>query len=179
MNICFTLYNHLNSSYNEYLFLNGSYVMVFTIWATEHLVKQIYKPEIMYILRHSSRRILTPLIHVMHSSWEAIDLQTVILLFLYALYHMKRVPVCLWQDNINLILQVSTQHISKIRKKASFSVAMFTEDDIYSLGRSIQNIMMGHLTCQQRKSKYLNIRHGICRMLNHKSGTGFLTCPPI
>lgn len=66
---------------------------------------------------------------------------------------MKRVSVCFWQDNINLILQVSTQHISKIRKKASFSVAVFTEDDTYSLGSSIQNIMVGHLTCQQRKEQ--------------------------
>lgn len=75
---------------------------------------------------------------------------------------MKRVSVCLRQDNINLILQVDTQHFLEIGEEASFTVAVFTKNDIYPFGRSIQNIMVGHFTCPGGKSNVLNLRHGMC-----------------
>lgn len=55
----------------------------------------------------------------------------------HALHHPKRVPVCFGQDNVNLVLQVDPQGISEVGEKASLSVAVLTEDDVYSLGSSI------------------------------------------
>lgn len=72
----------------------------------------------------------------------------VILMSLHALHHTQRIPVCLRQDNVNPVLQVGTQHITKVRQEASFRVTVFTEDDADSSGSSIQDIVMGHLTCE-------------------------------
>lgn len=65
MNTYFTLYHNFNSSYNKYL------LVVVTLWflqAADYLAKWIYKPETMYVLRHSSRETLTLLILVTHWS---------------------------------------------------------------------------------------------------------------
>lgn len=91
------------------------------------------------------------------SRWSVASVIMVSLTSLH-LNHTERVPVCLRQDNVNLILKVNTQHFLKLRKEASFSVAVFTKDDIDPFGSSIQNIMVGHFTWEKGKSSNLDIR---------------------
>lgn len=126
------------------MFFSGNYITVFTLQPRNDNVHCKILPE--------DTNFIDPCCAFKLGTNRFVDC---VILFLYALYHMKRVPVCFWQDNINLMLQMSAQHISKVREKASFSVAVFTEDDTYSSGSSIQNIMMGHLTCQKRKAQIL------------------------
>lgn len=64
---------------------------------------------------------------------------------------------------------MSTQHFLQIGKEASFSVAVFTENDIYSCGSRIQDIMVGHFTWRKRNEQLLNYQTWDLCTLNHRS----------
>lgn len=62
---------------------------------------------------------------------------------------------------------MSTQHLLKIGKEASFGVAVFTENDVYSFGSRIQDVMVGHFTWRKRNEQLLNYQTGNLYTLNH------------
>lgn len=138
--------------------------------------EQIYKQEIIYILRHSSRRSLT-LICVMHSSWSQL------------VCRLSSCPFCMlyttWRgslsvsDRIILILFSKwAPSISRRSERKPRSVLLCSQRMTFIPWDAASRTSWWDISPAKRgKSKYLNIRHRVCRMLNHNCiNTKFSLC---